>query len=231
MITGTALLQFGSAPSVCDTANPTTTPFGCFCGTIFWWLHCLLYRYLAGSMKNFLANVDLSNGMVKGCLTPDGATPTIYHAKPVWSVANASHWCRSTLTDAIVNCGLCDSTPYRSSSRVLGSPLALPEITSSLRCSKSKWKASISPSLTLSLLASLWLAASEYRASISSAHVNLLQCRYWNTVAQDDTTGLFRWHDQLESGCDNLITSTCPSILGTGGADCWVQVLACDSNL
>ena len=53
MITGTALLELGSAP------------------------------YLAGSMKNFLSGVDLSTGMVKGCLTPDGATPTIYHAKPV----------------------------------------------------------------------------------------------------------------------------------------------------
>ena len=53
MITGAALLELGSAP------------------------------YLAGSMKNFLSGVDLSTGMVKGCLTPDGATPTIYHAKPV----------------------------------------------------------------------------------------------------------------------------------------------------
>ena len=53
MFTGIALLQYGSAP------------------------------YLAGSMKNFFSQVNLTDGTVKGCLTPEGASQTIYHAKPV----------------------------------------------------------------------------------------------------------------------------------------------------
>ena len=51
--------------------------------------------------------------------------------------------------------------------------------------------------------------------------------RYWETTSKDRDTGLFRWHDQLESGCDNLITSECPSTLGTGppaNEPCWVRV-------
>ena len=52
---------------------------------------------------------------------------------------------------------------------------------------------------------------------------------YWETLSKDPTTGLYRWHDQLESGSDNLITSQCPSVLGEGpesgpdaNAKCWV---------
>ena len=51
--------------------------------------------------------------------------------------------------------------------------------------------------------------------------------RYWETTSKDRDTGLFQWHDQLESGCDNLITSECPSTLGTGppaNEPCWVRV-------
>jgi len=51
--TGVALLEHGSAP------------------------------FLAGSMKNFLSGVNLTDGQVPGCLTPAGASPAIYHVKPV----------------------------------------------------------------------------------------------------------------------------------------------------
>lgn len=34
-------------------------------------------------MLNFAASVNVSTGEVPGCLTPSGATPTLYHAKPI----------------------------------------------------------------------------------------------------------------------------------------------------
>jgi len=44
--------------------------------------------------------------------------------------------------------------------------------------------------------------------------------RYWNSTNRIDTrTGLHRWHDQLETGCDNLVYSQCPG----GVADCWTE--------
>jgi len=42
--------------------------------------------------------------------------------------------------------------------------------------------------------------------------------RYWSSRA-DAPTGLPRWHDQLESGADNLVFSACPSPLSP---ECWV---------
>jgi hypothetical protein len=39
-------------------------------------------RYLAESMKNFLA-ATTEDGKVPGCLTPNGPSKTLYHAKPV----------------------------------------------------------------------------------------------------------------------------------------------------
>jgi hypothetical protein len=39
--------------------------------------------YFAGSMLNFLANVSLPDGQVRGCLTPDGSSPYLRHAKPI----------------------------------------------------------------------------------------------------------------------------------------------------
>ncbi|KAH3760752.1 glycogen debranching enzyme [Pelomyxa schiedti] len=39
--------------------------------------------YLAGSMMNFLDHTDNDTGEVAGCLTPDGSSPTLYHAKPI----------------------------------------------------------------------------------------------------------------------------------------------------
>lgn len=47
---------------------------------------------------------------------------------------------------------------------------------------------------------------------------------YWERTSRDASTGLYRWHDQLESGCDNLLTSICPSALGSGppsNGQCW----------
>jgi hypothetical protein len=32
---------------------------------------------------NFLSNVSLPDGQVRGCLTPDGSSPYLRHAKPV----------------------------------------------------------------------------------------------------------------------------------------------------
>lgn len=40
-------------------------------------------RYFIGSMMNFLHNVNLTNGNVSGCITVNGPTPTLYHAKPI----------------------------------------------------------------------------------------------------------------------------------------------------
>ena len=39
--------------------------------------------YFVGAFLNFLALTNVTDGEVKGCLTPDGDTPTLYHAKPM----------------------------------------------------------------------------------------------------------------------------------------------------
>lgn len=39
--------------------------------------------FLAGSMLNFLSHVNLTSGALPGCLTPSGASPTLYQAKPI----------------------------------------------------------------------------------------------------------------------------------------------------
>lgn len=136
MQTGVALLGLGSAP------------------------------YLEGSAKNFLSGVDLATGMVKGCLTPTGASPAIYHAKPV-------------------------------------------------------------------IIQAAWIAAKHSAAGPAGFAEFLPQMlaldRYWETTARDPATGLYRWHDQLESGCDNLVLSQCPSTYGTGPphpAPCWEPGMA-----
>eukprot|EP01138_Halocafeteria_seosinensis_P002431 gb/GECG01002488.1/.p1 GENE.gb/GECG01002488.1/~~gb/GECG01002488.1/.p1 ORF type:complete len:419 (+),score=51.68 gb/GECG01002488.1/:1-1257(+) len=53
VFTGIGLLEFGGAP------------------------------YLAGSMKNFFHKTNTDTGVVKGCITPDKDSDTIYHAKPL----------------------------------------------------------------------------------------------------------------------------------------------------
>ena len=43
---------------------------------------------------------------------------------------------------------------------------------------------------------------------------------YWNSSSRfEPSTGLWHWHDQLESGCDNLVLSQCPSQFST----CWSE--------
>jgi hypothetical protein len=117
MLTGTALLSIGSAP------------------------------YLAGSMKNFLDHTNLTTGMVKGCLTPGGVYPAIYHAKPV------------VIQGALI--------------------------------------------------------AARAQSDFEQFRTFLPAMRaldgYWERTSRDPATSLFAWHDQLESGCDNLVTSECPS--------------------
>ena len=48
--------------------------------------------------------------------------------------------------------------------------------------------------------------------------------RYWNASARLDVkTGLHRWHDQLETGADNLVLSDCPSQFSP---ECWNAAIA-----
>ena len=48
--------------------------------------------------------------------------------------------------------------------------------------------------------------------------------RYWNTSTRlDAATGLHRWHDQLETGADNLVFSDCPSQFSP---ECWSEAQA-----
>ena len=42
---------------------------------------------------------------------------------------------------------------------------------------------------------------------------------YWESVRKDDASSLYTWHDQMESGADNLVLSACPS----DRSDCWVE--------
>ena len=112
-------------------------------------------------MLNFLSKVDVDSGQVPGCLTPAGASPAIYHAKPV--VVQAA------------------------------------------------WIAATAPGGNVSVFAPF-------------AAAMLALDRYWDGTARDTSSGLYAWHDQLESGADNLITSLCPSRLGSGppeNASCW----------
>lgn len=42
---------------------------------------------------------------------------------------------------------------------------------------------------------------------------------YWDRERKDEETNLYVWHDQMESGADNLVTSPCPS----SRSGCWVE--------
>lgn len=113
--------------------------------------------YFIGSMSNFAAAINLTSGEVKGCLTPDGATPTLYHAKPI-------------LIQGAYLAG-----------RAAGN-------------------------------------LSQF-AGYDTAYAAVLA--YWDSPQRyDPATGLRFWHDQLESGCDNLVLSQCPSDLSP---ECWVE--------
>jgi hypothetical protein len=41
---------------------------------------------------------------------------------------------------------------------------------------------------------------------------------YWETQRKDKDTGLYTWHDQMETGADNLVYMACPSPFSP---DCW----------
>ena len=117
-------------------------------------------RYFVGSMMNFLAKVNLTNGDVKGCITPSGDTPTLFHAKPI-------------------------------------------------------------------LIQGAFLAAKFSGGNFSQfeqfmpAMAALLA--YWSSPQRvDAATGLHQWHDQLETGADNLVLSLCPSPYSP---ECWVEAL------
>lgn len=81
--------------------------------------------------------------MVKGCLTPAGASPAIYHAKPV--IIQGALIAANAMGD------FDQFKPFLAQMQALDG--------------------------------------------------------YWENTTKDASTGLFTWHDQLESGCDNLITS------------------------
>lgn len=112
-------------------------------------------------MSNFLSKVNLSTGEVKGCLTPEGDTPTLYHAKPIL---------------------------------IQGSFLAAKYDNGNYN----------------------------YFQQFQQQMVALLN--YWDnsTTRVDPRTGLHRWHDQLETGADNLVFSVCPSQYSTW---CWNEGL------
>lgn len=110
--------------------------------------------YLAGAMKNFLAQTNLTDGSIGGCLTPKGPAKTEYHAKPV--IVQGAYLA------ARAQGNLAQFRPFEPAMRALLS--------------------------------------------------------YWDTQRTHAPTGLPLWHDQLESGCDNLVISTCPSSLSP---ECW----------
>jgi hypothetical protein len=118
-------------------------------------------RYFIGTMSNFLSKTNVTTGEVKGCLTPEGDSPTLFHAKPI-------------------------------------------------------------------LIQGAYLAAKNgggnytYFKQFQQQMQALIM--YWDnsTSRVDPKTGLHRWHDQLESGADNLVYSVCPSQYSTW---CWSETL------
>ena len=115
-------------------------------------------RYFVGSMSNFLAKTNLTTGEVKGCLTPDGDSPTLFHAKPI-------------------------------------------------------------------IIQGAFLAAKfdggNYSQFIAFKPAMEALLAYWSSPQRvDAATGLHVWHDQLETGADNLVLSLCPSPYSP---ECWSE--------
>lgn len=112
--------------------------------------------YLAGTMMNFLDHTNVIDGMVKGCLKPDNADGTLYHAKPV-------------------------------------------------------------------VIQGAWLAV-KYGGATAAAFLPFkfqMQALldFWDRPPQmHPLTGLRVWHDQLQSGSDDLVLSQCPSPYSVA---CW----------
>ena len=117
-------------------------------------------RFFVGSMSNFLAKTNVTTGEVKGCLTPGGDTPTLFHAKPI-------------IIQGAFLAAKFDGGDYAQFERYKPQMLAL--------------------------------------------------LAYWESPQRvDAATGLHRWHDQLETGADNLVLSLCPSPYSP---ECWVEEL------
>jgi alpha,alpha-trehalase len=111
--------------------------------------------YFIGTFMNFLAAVNLTDGEVPGCMTPSGASPALYHAKPIL-------------------------------------------IQAAYLAAKQKGDLTI---------------FSEFAPQMRAVLM------YWNSSTRlDAATGLHMWHDQLESGADNLVYSECPSQYSP---ECW----------
>lgn len=116
--------------------------------------------YFVGTFRMFLSAVNLTTGELPGCITPQGPTPTLYHAKPM--VIQAAYLAGKQAGDL----GL-----FREYGDAMRALLA-----------------------------------------------------YWNTTSRlDAETGLHRWHDQLETGADNLVLSECPS---SYSPECWSDSIA-----
>lgn len=117
--------------------------------------------FFLGSMANFLSAVNLSTGEVPGCLTPTGASPTLYHAKPMII--------QGAFLAAKANGG--NYSFYK-----------------------------------------------PYQAAMQAL------LAYWERPPRLHTaTGLHAWHDQLETGADDLVYSTCPS---AHSPECWSEAQA-----
>ena len=113
--------------------------------------------YFVGTFKNFLSAVNVTNGDLPGCLTPNGPSATLYHAKPLI-------------------------------------------IQSALLAGR---------------------AAGDVEQFLVYAPSMRALLFYWNSSdRRDSITGLPIWHDQLESGADNLVFSICPS---SYSPECWVD--------
>lgn len=69
------------------------------------------------------------------------------------------------------------------------------------------------------LIQGAWLSAShegDYDQFLEHRPAMVELLSYWSTQRVTDT-GLYTWHDQMESGADDLVTSPCPS----PRSDCW----------
>ena len=111
--------------------------------------------YFEGTFLNFLHATNLSTGELPGCLTPQGPSKTLYHAKPVI---------------------------------IQGALLAARQ-------------------------------TGNFSAFLPHADAMRALLRYWNSSTRlHAPTGLHVWHDQLETGADNLVLSQCPSQFSP---ECW----------
>jgi hypothetical protein len=113
--------------------------------------------FFEGTFLNFLHFTNLSTGELPGCLTPAGASKTLYHAKPL-------------------------------------------------------------------IIQASYLAARQtgnFSAFLAYAGQMRALLLYWNSTTRlHSATGLHTWHDQLETGADNLVLSECPSQFSP---ECWSE--------